>query len=64
MESLFNKSDEELDYYHIYFDDKKKIKRDYLIKEDKVKKIKIIIDYQIKTFKKLFDVFICIESIF
>ena len=41
-------------YYHIYFnDDKEEIKNKYKIKEeDKVTKIKIIIDYQIKSFKK------------
>ena len=37
-------------YYHIYFNDnKKEIKNKYEIyEEDKVKKIKIIIDYQVK----------------
>ena len=32
-------------------------------KKDKVIKIKIIIDYQVKSFKKLFYWCICIESI-
>ena len=52
-------------YYHIYFNDnKKEIKNKYEIKEgDKVKKIKIIIDYQIKSFEKLFYDCECIESI-
>ena len=57
-------SKEEKEYYHIYFDDKKEeIKRNYLIENDKVNKIKIIIDYQVKSFKNLF--FYCknIESI-
>ena len=51
-------------YYHIYFNDnKKEIKKKYYInKEDKVTKIKIIIDYQVKSFKKLFWCK-CIESI-
>ena len=52
-------------YYHIYFNDnKEEIKNKYEIEEkDKVKKIKIIIDYQVKSFGKLF--FLCnfIESI-
>ena len=43
-------------YYHIYFNDnKEEIKNKYEIDEqDKVKKIKIIIDYQAKSFYKLF----------
>ena len=53
------------DYYHIYFDDnKKEIKRCYLTEEDKVNKIKIKIDYQVKSFKKLFYECYCIESIY
>ena len=66
-------------YYHIYFNDNKdEIKNKYRIKENeddiikheyyieeehKVTKIKIIIDYQVKSFKKLFDDCKCIESI-
>ena len=52
-------------YYHIYFNDNiKEIKNKYKIDEDdKVKKIKIIIDYQVKSFKELFSVCICTESI-
>jgi len=51
-------------YYHIYFNDNKKEieKKYYINKEDKVTKIKIIIDYQVKSFKKLFWCK-CIESI-
>ena len=43
-------------YYHIYFNDnKEEVKNKYEInKKDKVKKIKIIIDYQVKSFKNLF----------
>ena len=43
-------------YYHIYFNDnKEEIKNKYEInEEDKVTKIKIIIDYQVKSFKELF----------
>ena len=45
-----NKNDKK--YYHIYFNDNnKEIKNKYEIDEkDKVKKIKIIIDYQVKSF--------------
>ena len=52
-------------YYHIYFNDnKEEIKNRYKIdEEDKVKKIKIIIDYQVKSFKELFYECKCIESI-
>ena len=65
-------------YYHIYFNDnKEEIKNKYKIKEengmikheyyihqeDKVTKIKIIIDYQVKSFKGLFCDSNCIESI-
>ena len=52
-------------YYHIYFNDnKEEIKNKYEIEEeDKVTKIKIIIDYQVKSFKKLFFFCKCIESI-
>ena len=41
-------------YYHIYFNDnKEEIKNKYYIEEeDKVTKIKIIIDYQVKSFKE------------
>ena len=58
------KENDEL-YYHIYFNDNnEEIKNKYDIKEeDKVKKIKIIIDYQVKSFKKLFSVCDCIKSI-
>ena len=52
-------------YYHIYFNDnKEEIKNKYEIDEqDKVTKIKIIIDYQVKSFKSLFHFCECIESI-
>ena len=48
--------DEELNnYFHLYFDDnKKETDRTYLDKEDKITKIKIKIDYQVKSFYKLF----------
>ena len=52
-------------YYHIYFNDnKEEIKNKYEIEEeDKVTKIKIIIDYLVKSFEKLFEYCYCIESI-
>ena len=58
-------SDSDKEYYHTYFDDnKEEIKRNYLNKEDKVNKIKIIMDYQVKSFKKLFFGCTCVESIY
>ena len=52
-------------FYHIYFNDNnEEIKNKYEInEEDKVTKIKIIIDYQVKSFKELFFNCGCIESI-
>ena len=52
-------------YYHIFFNDnEEEIKNKYEIKkEDKVERIKIIIDYQVKSFKNLFYECTCIESI-
>ena len=51
-------------YYHIYFnDDKKEIKKYSINYDDKISKIKIIIDYQIKCFEDLFYNCDCIESI-
>ena len=42
-------------YYHIYFNgNKEEIKRNYLNENENVSKLKIIIDYQVKSFKKLF----------
>jgi len=52
-------------YYHIYFNDnKEEIKRNYLNKNENVSKIKIIINYQIKSFEKLFENCECIEYIY
>ena len=53
-------------YYHIYFNNntKEEIKRTYLNKNEKVLKIRIIIDYQVKSFHGLFWGCRCIESIY
>jgi len=52
-------------YYHIFFDNnKEEIKRYKLIKDDKVEKITIIIDYKVKSLEKLFDKCDCIKSIY
>jgi len=51
-------------YYHIYFDNnKQETKRNYIKKNKQIKIIKIILDYQIKSFAFLFCYCNCIESI-
>ena len=56
--------EEDRKYFHIYFNDnKEEIKKTELNKEDKVSKINVIIDYQIKSFFQLFSYCECIESI-
>ena len=58
-------SEGEENYFHIYFNDiKKQVFTNILRKEFNVKKIKIIIDYQIKSFQDLFFKCECIESIY
>ena len=55
--------EKEQKYFHIFFnDDKEEIKRSNLDKSDKVSKIKIIIDYQVKSFEYLFLYCKCIQS--
>jgi hypothetical protein len=52
-------------YYHIYFNNNtEEIKRNTFNKKDKVKKIKIKVDYQVKSFKELFYNYNIIESIY
>ena len=50
-------NEEDKKYFHIYFNNKKEeIKRDYIEKdEENIRKIKVIINYQVKSFYKLFD---------
>ena len=51
-------------YYNVYFDNsKKKIKRNFLIENRKIKKINIIIDYQVRSFEGLLLYCTCINSI-
>ena len=62
---FINISDKNKEYYHIYFDNsKEEIKRNYLNDNENVKKIKIKIDYEIKSFKDLFYYIDCISSIY
>jgi len=62
---FINIKEEDKKYFHIYFNDnkKKEIENISLYKDDNVSKISIIIDYQIKSFSKLFYNCRCIESI-
>ena len=49
-------------FFHIYFNDnKEEVKRNYLNKNENVERLKIIIDYQVKSFEGLFEN--CIENI-
>ena len=58
----FRKSDEK--YYHIFFNDsKKEIRRNYLNKNDRVDKIKIVVNHQVNSFEYLFFKCKCIKSI-
>ena len=51
-------------YYHIYFNNnKEEIKRKYIKKDEQIEIIRIIIDWQISSFKYLFYGCYCIESI-
>ena len=62
---FINISNEEKEYCHIYFgNSNEEIKRNYLKEKERVNMIKIIIDYQIKSFKQLFDTCNCIRTIF
>ena len=63
--TFINIPEEEKEYYHIYFDNSnEEIKRNYLENNEKIKIIKIIIDYQAKKFGRLFSWINCINSIF
>ena len=62
---FINISEEEKDYYHIYFNNsKEEIKRNYLDENDEIEIVKIKIDYQIKSFGELFADCDFINSIF
>ena len=55
-DQFINIPDEDKEYYHIYLgNSNEEIKKCNLEKNEKVKMIKIIIDYQVKSFKGLFD---------
>ena len=52
-------------YYHIYFndDEKEEKKKNYITKYDKVQKIKIKIDYEVRSLYRLFKNCECIKKI-
>ena len=62
---FINIEEKEKIYYHIYFNDnKEEIRNKYAIKkEDNVERIKIIIDYEVKSFEGMFKDCYCIKSI-
>ena len=63
-DKFINIPEEKKEYYHIYFNDsKEEIKRYDLKQDEKVEKIKIIIDYQIESFEGLFSKRNCISKI-
>ena len=57
--------DKEKKYYHIYFNNNKgkEIKEYYLNKKEKITNITVIIDYQVESFGRLFELCSCIKSI-
>ena len=62
---FINIKKEDNKYYHIYFNnDEKEIKRISLNKKEKIKNIKIIIDYQVESFQDLFKNSNLISSIY
>ena len=61
--NFINTKEEEQIYYHIYFNNNEEIKRNHINKDEEVNTIKIIIDYKVKSFEKLFKGCKRIESI-
>ena len=62
---FINIKKEDEKYFHIYFNnEKEEIKRNYITGYKEIKKIKIIIDYVVKSFKGLFEGIECVESIY
>ena len=62
---FINIKEEDKKYYHIYFNnEEEEIKRNYINKDEKIKIIKIIINYKIESFECLFEDCKCIETIY
>ena len=64
-ENIFlNRLDNKKEFYHIYFNNNKtEIKRRFITEDDKVSKIKIVIDEEISSLKELFFSCDCIKEI-
>ena len=55
-EFINNEKEEEEIYYHIYFNNNdEEIKRNYIIEDEEIKMIKIIIDFHNESFQSLFS---------
>ena len=64
-DKFINIQEDEEDFFHICFDNsKEEIKRDYLKQNEKVKIVKVKINYQVESFHDLFGNCKCIGSIF
>ena len=62
--NFINRAEESLNLYHIYFNnERKEKKRNYVTNRESIKKIKIIIEFEIKSLKELFSFCECIKSI-
>ena len=61
---FINIKKEDEKYYHIYFNNKEEIKRNYIKQNENINKITIIINNQIKSFSGLFCYCECIESMY
>ena len=63
-DKFINIEKEDEKYLHMYFNNKKEdTKRNYCNEDEKIRIIKIIIDYKFKSFEKLFKDCNCVESI-
>ena len=63
-DNFINIEKEDEKYLHMYFNNKKEdTKRNYCNEDEKIRIIKIIIDYKFKSFEKLFKDCKCVESI-
>ena len=61
---FINIKDEKKIYYHLYFNNnKEEIKRNYINENEEIKIIKIIIDYQVTSFKECFKYCDSLESV-
>ena len=49
--NIINTYDKNLSYFHIYFNDSEEEKKSFIwLEKDKIKKINLIIDYEVKSF--------------